>query len=241
MIVQPDFLTHWKTVKFCNRLKEPHAPLYVLRLWSFCQTSRRDVVPADCESIAAICKYDGSPRTLIKALLDCEFIEKETGKFHKVHGWAELNAQLIHNWTVGVKGGRPKGVKNKPLENPRVNPIETLCEPIRLDKSRVDKIREEGEVSIHAPFNAEDAKKIPFAVALIKRHPAFEKAPVVALENLFKEYDFCRDHWPKIIRRFMTNYATIESPSELKHPPIQKLRWSIDDYCEKNKIGKYQG
>jgi len=148
MIVQPDFLTHWKTRKLCTRLKEKHAPLYVLRLWSLCQTSKRDVIPADHETIAAICEYDGESKRLLDALLDCGFIEPENNGEHIVHGWSEVNQRLIHNWTVGVSGGRPKVKQEKPKDNPRVSqtkPIDGL--------DRLDREIEGGNNSHHEPVS----------------------------------------------------------------------------------------
>lgn len=121
MIVQPDFLTHWKTKKLINRLKDQCAPLYVIRLWSLCHTSKSDVIPADHETIAAICEYEGDPEKFAKAMLDCGFIEPEHRGNHVVHGWSEVNQRLIHNWTVGPKGGRPRGAKPEPPPNPRVD------------------------------------------------------------------------------------------------------------------------
>jgi hypothetical protein len=144
MIVQPDFLTHWKTRKLCARLKEKHAPLYVIRLWSLCQTSKRDLIPADHETLAAICEYDGDSLVLLSALLDCGFIEPEKEGNHVVHGWAEINRQLIHNWTAGLSGGRPKVHKDKPKDIPRVSqtkPIDGLDRGIdkkdKIDESNI--------------------------------------------------------------------------------------------------------
>jgi hypothetical protein len=129
MIVQPDFLTHWKTRKLCSRLKEKQAPLYVIRLWALCQTSKRDVIPADHETLAAICEYEGDSERLLLAMVDCGFLEPEIDGQHVVHGWSDVNQRLIHNWTAGLHGGRPKVTKEKPKENPRVSqtkPIDGL-------------------------------------------------------------------------------------------------------------------
>jgi hypothetical protein len=142
MIVQPDFLTHWKTKRLINSLNQIHAPLYVLRLWAFCQTSRRDRVPNDPETIKAICDYDGDAKVFFKALIGSEYLEIENDAQCIAHGWAELNKALIHNWEVGRTGGRPKGSKsNNPRETQGLaseNPRKTLGEPIRVDKSRED-------------------------------------------------------------------------------------------------------
>jgi hypothetical protein len=150
VIVQPDFLTHWKTRKLVNRLKQQQAPLYVIRLWALCQTARRDTVPADAETIAAICEYSGDAEKLYSALLDCRWIDPAKDGEHKVHSWAEINARLLHNWAAGVHGGRPKGTKKETQGKPKGSPIETD----RVDREekieKTEKKEGEGEPT-HAP------------------------------------------------------------------------------------------
>ena len=141
MIVQPDFLTHWKTRKLINRLKDPCAPLYVIRLWALCQTSKSDCIPDNKETINAICEHDGDGRKLLKALVECGFLDlAEDGKFI-VHGWSELNQKLLHNWEVGKRGGRPKKeTQTKPNDNPNTksnNPTVT-DRPDRPDQMEPD-------------------------------------------------------------------------------------------------------
>jgi hypothetical protein len=118
MIVQPDFLTHWKTRKLVNLMETPEAPLFVIRLWALCQTSRQDTIPANAETIKAICEYSGSATRLYKALIECGFLDKKHNGYHTIHGWAEINARLLHNWHVGGKGGRPKGSEKETLGKP---------------------------------------------------------------------------------------------------------------------------
>lgn len=156
MIVETDFLTHWKTRMLVAELGDKSAPLYVLALWLHCQQRKTDTF--DCLSLGAIkaicqCEHDG----ILEALEKCGFIHIEGDKI-VVHGWAETNAQLIANWENGAKGGRKSAAnkqrnrtKREPIDNPSETQIEnglTHSEPNanpsstdRVDKSRVDKRR----------------------------------------------------------------------------------------------------
>lgn len=170
MIVQPDFLTHWKTRKLVRLLKDPCAPLYVIRIWALCQTSKIDVLPANSKTIAAICEFDGDSNLLRKSLLDCGFLESQKNGSYLVHGWAELNRGLLHNWSAGKKGGRPslsasnkvpsktdletpmkhsiKSGVEKPLDNQRDTKTEPKENPVVTDgvdrSDRPDQIRPDG-------------------------------------------------------------------------------------------------
>ncbi len=131
MIVQPDFLDHWKTLKLTSVLSDPLAPIYILRLWSYVQTSRRDIIPDDAEMIKAVCRWGGPAPVIRSALVSCGWIDAVEGGL-LIHGWSELNARLIHNWTVGKHGGRPRVTTENPRDNPRVS----QTKPIRVDKIR---------------------------------------------------------------------------------------------------------
>lgn len=136
MIVQPDFLDHWKTLRLASVLSDQMAPVYVIRLWGYVQTRRCDLLPDDAETVKAICRWPGTPMPFCEALVSCGWLERtESGLL--VHGWSELNARLIHNWTVGVNGGRPRMPDNKPKGKPKGKP---KAEPNETDKIGVDKI-----------------------------------------------------------------------------------------------------
>ncbi len=109
MIVEPDFLSHWKTQALVDELSDPMAPLYVIALWSHCQQRRtatfEDLPP---NALKAICRYKGDGEKLLSALTSSGFIDP-TERGFEVHGWAERNVKLLRNWKNGSKGGRPKG------------------------------------------------------------------------------------------------------------------------------------
>jgi hypothetical protein len=150
MIVEPDFLDHWK-VRLLEQLLERsgHVPevaaLLVLRLWAHCQ-QRRAWVFDDMtdDALAAICRFKGEGKDLKALLLQCKFIRMQGSKLI-VHEWDVVNAKLIANWSNGGKGGRrtePKPNPTRTQAKPNANPQEPTRN--RLDREeKIDK-REEG-------------------------------------------------------------------------------------------------
>jgi len=141
MIVDPDFLEHWKTRMLTDILGEASAPLYVIRLWGHCQ-NRREWVFAGMpkQAVKAICRHPGDAEELESALITCGFLEREDDQITVV-GWDEHNATLIANWTNGMRGGRPKKnpskTRQEPMGLPADNPPGT--DKIGLDKIGLDK------------------------------------------------------------------------------------------------------
>lgn len=139
MIIQPDFLTHWKTKALANQLGT-EAPLYLLRLWAYCQNRKatsefEDLPPA---AVKAICEFDGDPAELEAALSESRWIERD-GPLLRVLNWGEHNAGLIANRANGRKGGRPP----KPMANPSETHRKPMANPNETDKKREDKKRED--------------------------------------------------------------------------------------------------
>ena len=150
MIVDPDFLNHWKTKSLCAAIGTAEALTALLSLWAHCQNRKACVFPSNSRMLAGICQFGGDPDILAKMMVDCGFLDVlESGEW-EVHGWSEKNARLIHNWEAGKTGGRPP--KN-PRDNPSVNPRDTprdnpwktqgQTDKIRGDKSREDERRQE--------------------------------------------------------------------------------------------------
>jgi hypothetical protein len=141
VIVQPNFLDHWKTYKLIDLLGDPCAPLYVIRIWAHCQNQRTDVLPQKPDDLRSICKCDVEAKKLKESLISCGFID-EHKKNIVAHGWRDVNKRLFSNRENGKRGGRPH---NEPNNNPSVNdgipnqnPKRTRSKGIRVDKSRVD-------------------------------------------------------------------------------------------------------
>jgi hypothetical protein len=115
MIIQPDFLTHWKVQALSGSIGRLEAITALLALWGHCQNSRAYVFKFTLPMLAGICRYQGDATTLKQALLDCQLLDELPAGEFEVHGWAEKNASLLTSWENGSKGGRP-------AKNPRVNP-----------------------------------------------------------------------------------------------------------------------
>ncbi|WP_284076321.1 hypothetical protein [Herbaspirillum aquaticum] len=147
MIVDPDFLDHWRTRMVVDALHgDELAPLYIIRLWGHCQNRKSDTFEIPSAGIKALCKFSGDAALLEKALIDGDFISRD-GQSVTVVGWSEKNASLIAAWKNGSTGGRPKKnpaeTHGKPMGNPwetdgepSENPSQTGSKPIREEKRR---------------------------------------------------------------------------------------------------------
>jgi hypothetical protein len=139
MIVQPDFLDHWKTRRLVEITNDESAPLAVLRLWAYCQTSRRwefpDMTPAQ---LAAICRWASRKPACHIALVKVRFVDRLKKGF-AAHDWEVVNAQLIQKWNCGRKGGRPAKPKteSEPAETGRLQP-ETRTQTDQTRQARID-------------------------------------------------------------------------------------------------------
>lgn len=140
MIVEPDFLDHWKTRLLTRLLTDERAPLYVLRLWAHCQQRKTDRFTGwNPDVLASVCRWDGDGVALWEAM-GKTFLEIQ-GENVVVHGWAETNAALLSAWSNGKLGGRPKAVKSgvtKPTGNPPVDPPQAHRVSDREEKRRSD-------------------------------------------------------------------------------------------------------
>lgn len=134
MIVEPDFLTHWKTQLLTAELGDERAPLYVLRLWAFAQQRLTAdlnrpswvLVGFNQTVIKSICHYDGDAEKLVDSLLFSGYLKKLKKDTYHIHDWEIVNAKLVQAKVNGNKGGRPP----KPNDNPTGNPKRTQAKPI---------------------------------------------------------------------------------------------------------------
>ena len=132
MIVEPDFLDHWKTRMLVRLLGTETAPLYVIRLWAHCQQRKTDRFTGWLPDVlASVCRWDGDGQTLWDSMAKT-FIEVD-GETVIVHDWADSNASLISSWENGKKGGRPR------VSKPTGNPPETHRVTDREEKRREEK------------------------------------------------------------------------------------------------------
>lgn len=168
MIVEPDFLSHWKTRMLIDLLNDPCAPMCVISLWSHAQNRKIDRFEGlSNAALKAIAGFSGDASLLKKSLIESGFLEVD-GEALIIHGFRERNAKLFSNWNNGKSGGR--GSKNgeptdnrtetqtEPTDDSSDSPTETQAKPkgkpnrthnkptvnpLGTDKIRVDKSREE--------------------------------------------------------------------------------------------------
>lgn len=123
MIVEPGFFNHPKTLAFLSLIEDDLAPIYVIKLWEYCQIHRQwefeRMTPYMLKSITG---FKNDAQKLYDAMLEAGFIRKNDREAIVVHNWDRHNAGLIASWHNGRKGGRPKKTQTKPNENPWDNP-----------------------------------------------------------------------------------------------------------------------
>jgi hypothetical protein len=183
MIVEPDFLTHWKTQMLISELGgDKRAPLYVIALWAYCQQRKVFSFHAMApKALKAICCYEGEANKLLSALTSSGWLDAE-GDLYVVHGWAETNASLVANWRNGERGGRPRapnsvrsirGDYDETQTKPRRNPAPKKRNPDETDKRREEKRREDNNPSpLKPPKGGADSQEAPSAAS-----PDLEPAP----------------------------------------------------------------
>lgn len=198
MIIDPDFLDHWRTGMVVDALQDPMAPMYIMRLWAHCQERKSDTFAMPVRGLKAQCKFPGDAQAFEDALIDAGFIERQGDSIH-VCGWADKNAALLAAWENGTKGGRPrKKTQEKPMGypdethgKPSANQTETQTKPIREEKSREEpsSLRSEGTARVRAttptrPAEVPDGVWQDFqAIRKAKRSPLTD----TALEGIKRE------------------------------------------------------
>jgi hypothetical protein len=155
MIVQPDFPDHWKTQALVSLSGDECAIRCLLRFWAHCQSRRRwKFKDLDAKTLALMCKWPHDADRFFSAMLET-FLEKNDGMF-VAHQWKDMNASLITAWNrgkYGKLGGRPKReTLDKPSRLVGVTLDKPSSNPIREEKRRVDKIREEEEIYAAYPL-----------------------------------------------------------------------------------------
>lgn len=142
MIVDPDFMDHWRTGMVADAIGDPMAAIYILRLWAHCQDRKSDTFVMPTAGLKAQCKCPAPAEVFEKALVDAGFLSRD-GDTITVLGWAEKNASLLAAWENGSKGGRPKKnpaeTHGKPTGNPSVAHGQPIANPDETDKSREEK------------------------------------------------------------------------------------------------------
>lgn len=249
MIVEPDFLDHWKTRLLVRLLNTETAPIYVLRLWAHCQARKTDRFTGWKPTVlASVCRWETDPQTLWDAMLET-YLELD-GDAVVARGWADVNASLISAWNNGKKGGRPSG--KKPKGNRPVNPPVTDRLTDREDKIEKIEKKEHGSAVASlppSPWTVAHGVELPetlrtteclAAVMLWLKHKK-EKGQsykVTGLTAALKKWEteYGPSELPKAIERAMANnWAGVHPDNDKKvspptPPPGQEWRNDPTDW-----------
>jgi hypothetical protein len=193
VIVDPDFMDHWRTRMVVDALGDELAPVYILRLWAHCQARKSDRHAMPPAGLKAQCRAPHDAAAFEQALTDAGFVVRDGDSVH-VLGWAEQNAALLAAWENGHKGGRPPKPKQnprvtetEPTDNPAVTHGEPIANPDETDKSREDKSREERK-------GEQRAKRLPKPFVLPDEYRTFCQTARPELDPDAVAAKFA-DHW----------------------------------------------
>lgn len=103
MIVQSDFLTHWKLKALATRIGMEAAVTSLLALWAHCEKRRAWEFELTPLMLAGICDYKGMAPELFDLMLQLRLIEATDKGWFQVHEWGKVNAALVCKW-AGHKG-----------------------------------------------------------------------------------------------------------------------------------------
>ncbi|WP_395734861.1 hypothetical protein [Prosthecobacter sp.] len=124
MIIEADFLTHWKTQALMSAIGELEALRALLSLWGHCQRRKQWEFQLSPLMLAGVCAYKGDAEKLLRTMLELHWIDpaEEEGWF-QVHDWGETNASLVGKWAGGarVRGAHwhPRGHVMEPEDGTR--------------------------------------------------------------------------------------------------------------------------
>lgn len=124
MIIEGDFLRHWKTRYFQALLGgDAQAPVYLLAIWLHLYDRRTDALRARPDVVATVAGYQGNqtPEAFVEALLEAELFTRD-GDTIIAHGFKERHARSFANWENGSLGGRPRALRPRPEPEPEPGP-----------------------------------------------------------------------------------------------------------------------
>jgi hypothetical protein len=232
VIVDPFFLQHPKTLTLSSRLNDPVAPLYLIRLWCYCQTQKTPTPRLSPEFLKIVCGYPGNANRLESALTTSGFIRRD-GETVEVVNWAEHNAKLISSWSNGKKGGRPKkseleskggsqGAAQKTKGAEKENGVKSRE---KSEKKTQTKPKEgEEEIGVIDKTRYQNAPDAP-AVDVDPDPPDSDVGPI---EHVFAHY---RKHHPKRFRKIhdgLKEWKLIEARIEKDGFTVMELCDAID-------------
>lgn len=116
MKLEPGFITHWKTERLIDQLGAEGLAA-ILRLWGNAQIRREwKGLHFTPKRLAMETKWKGDENHLFSVLTDSDapWLDLEDDGTFSIHDFEDHQKQVIHLWSAGGKGGRPKKVSPTP-------------------------------------------------------------------------------------------------------------------------------
>jgi hypothetical protein len=113
MIVQSDFLTHWKVKALANRVGMESALTALLALWGHCERRKAWEFELTPLMLAGICDFKGDAGELFAVMAEVKLIDAPDSEgWFQVHQWGKVNAALVKKWVANKGQGwrwHPRG------------------------------------------------------------------------------------------------------------------------------------
>lgn len=116
MKLDPGFISHWKTERLLDELGA-EGVVCLLRLWGRCQINREwKGLKLTPKRLAMETKWKGDENHLFQVFTDPDaaWLDPDEDGTFSLHGFEDHQKQVIHLWSVGKTGGRPKKVSPIP-------------------------------------------------------------------------------------------------------------------------------
>ena len=116
MKLEPGFISHWKTELLIDRLGAEGLTV-ILRLWGNAQIRREwKGLQFTPKRLAMETKWKADENHLFSVLTDPDapWLDLDEDGTYSIHGFEDHQKQVIHLWSAGGKGGRPKKVSPTP-------------------------------------------------------------------------------------------------------------------------------
>ncbi len=104
MIIEMDFMGHWKTRALMAAIGRGEALQALILLWGHCQSRKAWEFELSPLKLAGICGFEGDATKLMETMRALQWIDpaEEAGWF-RVHDWGETNASLVGKWAGGAR------------------------------------------------------------------------------------------------------------------------------------------
>lgn len=231
MIVDPNFLDHWKVSTLRAILgRDKEAPIYILRLWAYCQSAKKSTMPHNANVVAEICKFKGHPEAILQAMVELKIIDVVNDTTLRVHEFDVYNKKL-YSCRENAEKGREKANKKHSIESSNGHSIESSIESLNghpvgvpiergLDRIGLDRI------GIKTPKPPEGALEweVLFFDSL-KNSGKFPALTFEALHQAIRGYEKADlpTRWPEIVEEIKSMPGSIQFPVSVLRTAVSRL------------------